>query len=100
MSKTIIRYTVRANEVKENIALLRAFIKELAIANPPGLVYETYLMEDGMSFVHVVESANGPESFSSLSSYRRFRDTVAARCNTSPEMLAMEEVGTYRGVIL
>ena len=99
MSKVIIRYTVRSGEVEKNIALLHAFIEELLAAKPPGLVYETYLLEDGVSFVHFVDSTIGPESFGSLPSYRCFRDSIAARCSTPLEMFAIESVGTYRGGI-
>lgn len=95
MSKVIIRYKLRADEVQENIARLRVFFDELEIKRPPGLVYEVYLLEDGLSFVHFVDSATGAQPFGHLPSYRRYRDTVAARCIEPPEMISMEPVGKF-----
>ena len=95
MSKVLIRYTVRPGEVRENIRLLAAFFEELRSINPPNLSYETYVMEDGLTFVNIVDSATGASAFRDLASYRRHRDTVAARCSSPPEMVALTEIGSY-----
>ena len=95
MSRVIIHYKVRPEEVGENVALLRSFFGELETVRPRGLVYEACLLEDGVTFVHLVDSATGAGPFGDLASYRRYRDTVAARCEDPPEMIGMEEIGTY-----
>lgn len=98
MSKVIVRYKLRPEEVRENIALLRAFFDELAIERPSGLVYEAYLLEDGLSFVHLVDSATGAQPFGHLPGYRRYRDTVAARCTEPPQMIGMDPVGAFNAL--
>ncbi len=95
MPKVIIRYKVRPDEVRQNIALLLEFFKELEIAPPPDLTYEAYILEDGVSFVQIVDSPNGAQSFGHLSSYRKYRDTVAARCINPPEMVTMTTIGCF-----
>lgn len=96
MTKVHIRYTVRRDEVSENIVLLRAFFDELEAVRLPGLIYETYLMEDGVTFLHIVDSATNAAPFSDLPTYRRYRDTVQARCTEPPQMVALKNIGSYR----
>lgn len=96
MTKVHIRYTVRPDEVSENIALLRAFFDELEAVRSPGLIYETYLLEDGITFVHMVDSATNAEPFGDLPTYRRYRDTIQARCIELPQMVAFKDIGSYR----
>jgi hypothetical protein len=96
MTKVHIRYTVQHDEVGENIALLKAFFDELETIRPPGLIYEAYLMEGGITFVHVVDSATNAAPFRDLLTYRRYRDTLQARCLEPPQMVALKEIGTYR----
>lgn len=97
MPKVLIRYTVRPDEVSENTRLLKAFIDELRSTTPAALTYETYLMEDGLTFVHFVDSNTGPAPFRDLATYRHHRDSVAARCTSPPEMITLTEIGTYSG---
>lgn len=97
-SKFLIRYRVRPEAVQVNLALLRAFFEELEADCPPGLVYEAFLLEDRQSFVHLVDTVEGALPFSHLSSYRRYRDTVDARCANPPEMVRMELVGKFSGL--
>lgn len=98
MPKVLIRYTARPSEVSENTQLLKAFIDELRSTTPAELTYETYLMEDGLTFVHIVDSNTGPAPFRDLATYRNHRDTVTSRCTSPPEMIALSEIGTYSGV--
>ena len=99
MTKVHIRYTVRPDEVSENITLLSAFFDELETLRPPGLVYEAYLMEDGVTFVHIVESATNAAPFGNLPTYRHYRDTIQARCVEPPQMVALKDIGKYRPAV-
>ncbi|WP_428929820.1 hypothetical protein [Marinibacterium sp. SX1] len=98
MPKVLIRYKLRPGEVQENVSLLRAFFHELEIERPPGLIYEAYLLADGLSFVHIVDSTTGAQPFGHLPSYRRYRDTVAARCTEPPQMIGMDPVGVFNAL--
>lgn len=95
MSKVIIRYKLRPEEVRENVRLLRVVFEELSAINPTNLTYEAYLLEDGVSFVHIVDSATDARAFGHLESYRAYRDTVAERCSEPPEMVSMESIGRF-----
>ncbi|AVX04990.1 hypothetical protein MXMO3_02478 [Maritalea myrionectae] len=95
MSKVFIRYKVRSEKVETNIKLLRAFFEELAVENRPELTYMAYQLEDRQSFVHLVNSAKDARAFAHLPSYRKFRDTLAARCIDAPEMCGIELIGAF-----
>ncbi|WP_068082670.1 hypothetical protein [Polycladidibacter stylochi] len=96
MTKVHIRYTVRPEDMQENNTLLKAFFDELEAVKPAGLTYEAYLIEDGVTFVHVVDSATNAAPFRDLRSYRRYRDTLQARCNEPPQMVTLKVIGSYR----
>jgi len=96
VSEVIIRYRLRTGKVSGNNGLLGAFFDELQDRRPPGLAHDARVAEDGISFVHVVGSRMGPRAFADLDSYRRFRDTLAARCAVLPGLVEVGPAGRYR----
>jgi hypothetical protein len=64
VTQTLIRYKVKPDQAAHNEDLVRRVYAELQQAAPAGFHYATFVMEDGVSFVHLATSDNGqrPES--------------------------------------
>ena len=61
MRQVMVRYTVRPEEAEHNAELVRAVYEELHRANPSGMRYATFQLEDGVSFVHIATQAGENE---------------------------------------
>ena len=96
MTRLIIRYRVKRDEVERNLELLRAVYGEMESVQPDGLSYATFLLEDGVSFVDLVTTEDGPGPLSRLEAFRRFRSTLDERCDEPPTMTGLREVGSFR----
>jgi hypothetical protein len=94
--QVMIRYKVKRDQVERNVQLVHAFFEELASAQPDGVRYAAFQLEDDVSFVHFVETAAGPGSFARLATYQRYRSTVEARCDEPPVLTEIQEIGAYR----
>ena len=92
----MIRYKVKRDGVERNLELLRAVYEEMEAARPDGLSYATFQLEDGVSFVDLVSTENGPGPLSRLEAFRRFRSTLDERCDELPTMTELREVGSFR----
>ena len=92
----MIRYKVKRDGVERNLELLRAVYEEMEAARPDGLSYATFQLEDGVSFVDLVSTENGPGPLSRLEAFRRFRSTLDERCDEPPTMTELREVGSFR----
>ena len=92
----MIRYRVKRDQVERNLELLRAVYEEMEAARPDGLSYATFQLEDGVSFVDLVSTENGPGPLSRLEAFGRFRSTLDERCDEPPTMTELREVGSFR----
>ena len=59
MRRVMVRYKVKPERAAENEALVRAVYDELQRTAPDGLRYATFALEDGVSFVHLVDRDRG-----------------------------------------
>ena len=96
MPRVQIRYRIKPEFLEQELELLRAVFAELEAKRPEGLRYESFRLEDGVSFVELVET-DGPGRFSQLQSFRRYRSTLDERCDEPPVVTELDEVGAYRG---
>jgi hypothetical protein len=60
MHQVIARYKVKRDRAKENLELVRAVYDELERTKPAGLRYATFLLDDGVSFVHIAQADADP----------------------------------------
>lgn len=96
MTRLMIRYRVKRDGVGRNLELLRAVYEEMEAVQPDGLSYATFQLEDGVSFVDLVATEDGPKPLSQLEAFRRFRSTLDERCDEPPTMTELREVGSFR----
>lgn len=90
----IVRYRVKADEVAQNVRLVRAVYDELAKARPRGLRYSTY-RSDERTFVHVAVIEGPGNPLDDVSAFRTFTAGIGERCDELPQVTDAELVGSY-----
>ncbi|WP_028638149.1 hypothetical protein [Nocardioides sp. URHA0032] len=95
MSRIMVRYRVRPDAAAENERLIGEVFEELAAEQPEGFTYQSMVLSDGVTFVHVVDgdSAALPTS----AAFQRFASTVGDRCEDPPQQTSVRIVGSYEG---
>ena len=98
MKHVIVRYKVKPDRAAENEQLVRAVYAELHQTKPTGLRYATFQLDDGVSFVHLAsnDSEQGPSPLSEVQAFKRFQENIAERCEESPVVTEIREIGSYR----
>ncbi len=88
--RTLLTYTVKADRVAENEALLKAVHAHLAAKGDPDLRFAAFRTGD-RTFVHLI-SVSGPEHAAALDEspvYRAFLETLPDRCWGRPTTMAL-----------
>ena len=93
----VIRYKVKPAFAAENEQLIGAVFDELHQANPTGFQYESYLQDDGVSFIHVAadDHVDRPSPLLDLPAFQRFQQGIAERCEVAPVRVSVREIGSY-----
>jgi len=93
----MVRYKVKPDQVEANEALVRAVFAELKETQPDGFGYATFKLDDGVSFVHIVDEWNGGgDSLTGVEAFAKFREAIRERCDEPPVATEMHEVGSFR----
>ena len=96
MTRVMVRYKVKPERAEENAALVRAVYDELHSSAPTDLTYATFVLEDGVSFVHLATHDGDDNPLTQVAAFRRFQEHVRDRCVEPPVVARMREVGSYR----
>jgi hypothetical protein len=98
MGAIIVRYRVKPGRAEENAALVRAVYAELAEAEPPGFRYATFVLEDGVTFVHIAFTEDGEDApLPHMPAFQRFQREIADRCDDPPQVTrSSQRIGAYR----
>jgi quinol monooxygenase YgiN len=98
MRQVMVRYKVKPDRVAENEELVRAVYDELQRTEPTGLRYATFQLGDGVSFVHLAstETEDGRSPLSHMEAFRRFQENVDDRCEETPVVTELREIGSFR----
>lgn len=98
MRQMMVRYTVKPEQAAQNEELVRRVYEELKQTAPDGLHYATFVLEDGVSFVHVASSdtADGRSPLMDVAAFRAFQEGIGDRCDEPPAPSVLREVGSYR----
>jgi hypothetical protein len=93
----MVRYKVKADSAQENERLIQAVFAELARARPPGLRYQSFKLDDGVSFVHIasVDTADGSNPLLAVEEFKRFTKDIQARCVEPPVTTTLTVVGSF-----
>jgi hypothetical protein len=97
VGQTMVRYKVKPDQVARNEELVRRVYEELHRTAPAGLHYATFVLEDGVSFVHVAsnEAEDGRSPLQDVAAFRAFQEGIADRCDEPPAPVGLREVGSY-----
>ena len=98
MGDVVVRYKVKPDRVEENQRLVEAVYAELAERAPDGFRYATFLLDDGVSFVHVatVETADGSNPLAQVQAFTDFTRDIGERCDEPPVAQDARLVGSHR----
>jgi hypothetical protein len=97
MSAVIVRYRVKPGRAEENAELVRAVYAELAEVQPAGFRYATFVLDDGVSFVHVAFMEDDQKApLPQLASFQAFQGEIAERCDDPPQATSPTAlIGSY-----
>lgn len=94
---TMVRYKIKPGRGEENESYIKKVYAELAIEQPPGLLYATFKLDDGVSFVHIAFGTHqARRSLNDLAAFTAFTAEIADRCDEPPVALEITQVGAYR----
>ena len=98
VKRVMVRYKVKPDQVEANEALVRAVFDELHREQPAGFGYGTFKLDDGVSFVHIVDERDDDEgnSLSGVKAFAKFREAIRDRCDEPPVATGLHEVGSFR----
>ena len=97
MSKVVVRYQVKPERAEENQHLIERVFAELAEVAPEGLRYASFMLEDGVSFLHVaaIETGDGSNPLGAIEAFAEFTREIGERCDEPPGAQEAQLVGSY-----
>jgi hypothetical protein len=98
LDAAVVRYRVKPGRAAENAELVAAVCAEMHAVAPPGFRYAAFLLDDGLTFVHIAISSEGEAGpvLRGLPAFVRFRDTLDERCDEAPVATRMTApIGSY-----
>jgi hypothetical protein len=98
MKRVMVRYEVKPEHVSHNLELVRAVYDELNRTQPSGLRYATFMLPDGVTFVHLAsnEAAGDGSPLLEVEAFRRFQAGLRDRCQTQPVAAELTEIGSFK----
>ena len=97
MKTMMIRYKVKPALAAENQRLIEKVFAELERSKPQGLRYQSFRLDDGVSFVHISTREGGPDDspLLKLESFRAFVAGIGERCDEPPVQMEVNPIGRY-----
>jgi quinol monooxygenase YgiN len=97
VKKVMVRYKVKPEHADRNKELVRRVYEELRETAPTDIRYATFVLDDGVSFVHVatVEDHSEQNPLMRVAAFRAFQENIADRCDEPPHLEELHEVGSY-----
>jgi hypothetical protein len=97
MKRMMVRYKVKPDRVAENERSIADVFEQLNREQPAGLRYASFKLDDGVSFMHIVEvdTTDGSHPLQALSAFNAFTASVRDRCDEPPVSVELQAVGAY-----
>jgi hypothetical protein len=97
VGEVVVRYRVKPESAEENQRLIERVFAELAERDPGGIRYASYLLADGVSFVHVasIDTEDGSNPLAAIAAFADFTRELGARCDEPPAAQDATLVGSY-----
>ena len=98
MTARMVTYRVKEGRAEENSAYVREVMADLEARGTAGVTYSVYLLDDGVTFLHVADEEGDGGKLQVSEAFQRFTATlVEDRCATTPELHTMTLVGSFAG---
>jgi hypothetical protein len=91
----VIRYRAKPERADENAALIKAVFAELAERRPDGVRYAALRLDDGESFIHIVQVDREPNPLLDLAAFQAFQAEILDRVADGPHGSDATVVGSY-----
>ncbi len=100
MKTVVVRYTVKPELADENQRLIEQVFAQLARDKPAGLRYQTFRLDDGVSFMHVAtrEGEADESPLMKVEAFRAFLAGIRDRCVAPPVQTEVGMIGLYTGL--
>ncbi len=95
----MIRYRTRPECAEENARLIRAVFAELAAHGVEGIRYESFRLDDGVTFVHVATFDGDTNPLESSPAFAEFQRDIGARLEEGPFPAVATVVGSHPGAV-
>ena len=98
MKRVMVRYKVKSEKAEENKQLIRAVFEELKAKQPDGIRYASFILPDGVSFMHIasVETTDGSNPLGMTDAFKVFQKEIKERCEEQPVAMDLQEIGSYK----
>ena len=84
MQQRLIRYRTKPDQAAANAELVRAVYAELHHTRPDGFRYATLMLDDQVTFVHIVQSEHDPSPILAVKAFGEFQAGIMDRCDQPP----------------
>jgi hypothetical protein len=97
MKTVMVRYKVKPELADENQRLIEKVFAQLAREKPAGLRYQSFRLDDGVSFMHIATREGGPDDspLLKLEAFKAFVAGIKDRCVEPPVTTDVQPVGQY-----
>jgi hypothetical protein len=95
MTRVMVRYKVKPEQVGRNEELVRAVYEELHHSAPGGFRYATFKLPDGVTFVHLADHDGTGSPLTGLDAFKAFQAGIWERCDEPPALSELSEVGSF-----
>jgi hypothetical protein len=95
MTRVMVRYKVKPEQVARNEELVRAVYAELHRDDPNGLRYATFKLPDGVTFVHLADTNGEGTPLTGLAAFQAFQADLRERCDEPPVLSELSKVGSF-----
>jgi len=96
MKTILVRYKTSKTHADANEELVRAVFAELTASDPGGIRYQTYRLDDGVTFMHIATLDDPDENpLMKVAAFKAFQKKLGDRCVEPPVVTELSPVGAY-----
>ena len=92
----IVRYKVKPERAERNRELVHTVYSELNLKQLADFNYATFVLDDGVSFVHLAAYGHETNPLANLPAFQAFQEGIGDRCAEQPVVTELDTIGSYR----
>lgn len=95
-SAVVVRYEMKGDTAQENRRLIEQVFAELAESQPDGLRYASFLLADGVTFIHIAITDGESNPLMKSVAFKEFQREFGDRVSAPQVRSEATVVGSYR----